>query len=131
MDLMKSLELQLDNATDVLAQVPHGSDHQQRKRLAAACDRLKVVIESPVDLTTRLMFSVCNALSLCLHDFFQVCCETMHSDVSQLHEATAVRVAMELGLFDAVARSSNEEFDVEDLSVATGADSLLIGKAAT
>ena len=62
---------------------------------------------------------------------FQPCCDTEFIVVSELHEATAVRVAMEIGMFDAVVRLPNEKFDVEHLSMATGADSLLIGKAAT
>ena len=58
MELMMKLEEDLDSATDALKSLPHGSDTQQRKNLAAACDRLRATIESPVDLTTRLLFSV-------------------------------------------------------------------------
>lgn len=34
-------------------------EEQERKQLLQACDRLKSKLESPVDLTTRLVFSVC------------------------------------------------------------------------
>ena len=37
---------------------------------------------------------------------------------------------MELGIFNALVQSNKTEFDVHDLSTATGGDALLIGNSA-
>ncbi|KAF9889280.1 hypothetical protein FE257_007388 [Aspergillus nanangensis] len=81
-------------------------DPQQRAELYQACDRLKSQCESPLDKTLRLLYTC--------------------------HQAITVRLAVDLKLFDAIAKLSSESEDskvrVGQLAEDVQADPKLVGR---
>ncbi|CAG7931716.1 unnamed protein product [Penicillium olsonii] len=81
-------------------------DPQQRTQLSEACDRLKRQCESPVDKTIKLLYSC--------------------------HQAIAIRLAVDLKLFDAIVKRASESEDgrvrVGQLSEDVKADPKLVGR---
>lgn len=81
-------------------------DPQQRAQLFQACDRLRSQCESPVDKTLRLLYTC--------------------------HQAITVRLAVDLKLFDAIAKRTSESEDgkvrVGQLSEDVKADPKLVGR---
>ncbi|KAJ5893759.1 hypothetical protein N7495_005450 [Penicillium taxi] len=78
---------------------------QERRDLLQACDRLKSKLESPMDITARLMLSG--------------------------HQAMAIRLSVDLKIFDAIAKISlsTDTFSVHDLYNEIGhAEPLLIAR---
>ncbi|KAJ5084660.1 hypothetical protein NUU61_009239 [Penicillium alfredii] len=80
------------------------ADEEERKLLLQACDRLKSRLETPFDFTARLSFSG--------------------------HQAMAIRLAVDLKLFDTIARLSTQSqdgfFTTDQLSESTDAEPLLV-----
>ncbi|CAI7648734.1 unnamed protein product [Penicillium glandicola] len=81
-------------------------DPQQQAQLYEACDRLRSQCESPLDKTLRLLYTC--------------------------HQAIAVRLAVDLKLFDAIAKRASEDEDgkvrVGQLSEDVKADPKLVGR---
>ncbi|MCJ1311746.1 hypothetical protein MMC25_005419 [Agyrium rufum] len=73
-------------------------EESERAELLAACDRLKGKLGNPFEATLRFVFAA--------------------------HQAMALRVAIDMKLFDAAASSG--DIAVEELATKTGADALLI-----
>ncbi|KAJ5586919.1 uncharacterized protein N7459_002684 [Penicillium hispanicum] len=81
-------------------------EEQERKQLLQACDQLKSKLESPIDLTTRLIFSG--------------------------HQAMALRLGVDLKLFDAMAAKANQSTNglvhIDELAEEIHAEPLLIAR---
>ncbi|KAJ6119430.1 hypothetical protein N7523_003710 [Penicillium sp. IBT 18751x] len=78
-------------------------DETERRQVLQACDRLKAKLETPMDTTARLVFSA--------------------------HQAMALRLGIDMKLFDAMAKASKsaeEPFNVQDWCEETGSDPLLV-----
>ncbi|KAJ5139730.1 hypothetical protein N7448_003138 [Penicillium atrosanguineum] len=78
-------------------------DETERRQVLQACDRLKAKLETPMDTTARLVFSS--------------------------HQAMAVRLGIDMKLFDAMAKASKlaeDPFNVQDWCEETGSDPLLV-----
>lgn len=94
----------IDSATSSGA--VEGLDEQQRAQLYSACDRLRSQCETPLDKTLRLLYTC--------------------------HQAIAVRLAVDLKLFDAISKRSSENQDgkvrVGQLSEDVQADPKLVGR---
>ncbi|KAH8744648.1 S-adenosyl-L-methionine-dependent methyltransferase [Hyaloscypha finlandica] len=71
-----------------------------RQQLLQACSKLQSAFESPFEFTLRVIFSG--------------------------HQAMALRLGVDLKLFDAAARKNGDEISIEELSEATKADPLLV-----
>ena len=97
------------------------NDHE-RKELLQACERLQSAYETPLDVVTRLYYSVCMLDSNIRYT---------HVDNMQSPQAIVLRVGVDLKLFDAMAKLSNEitnrEVSVQQLADETGAEPLLLG----
>ncbi|KAL7952231.1 sterigmatocystin 8-O-methyltransferase precursor [Trichoderma compactum] len=95
------------NVKELIAQVnaaaqqgASGVDDSERKQLLAAVDKLRASYETPFETTIRVVFSG--------------------------HQAIAIRLAVDSGLFDAAAKLPQDNITVKQLAKDTGVDELLV-----
>jgi hypothetical protein len=80
---------------------PRGEiDEEQRKALYWTCEAMKTHLEHPLETTARVIFGT--------------------------HRFASLRLGIEIGVFDAMAKANGEARDVEQLAKETGAEPALV-----
>jgi hypothetical protein len=107
-------------------------DEQQRTQLSQACDQLKNLCESPLERTAKLLFSVrLSVWVVVIHPYIPW---TTNTDGPEAYQAVALRLGVDLKLFDAVVSRSSQEQDgkvnVHQIAEDTKADPTLLSMLA-
>ncbi|RFU78912.1 sterigmatocystin 8-o-methyltransferase precursor [Trichoderma arundinaceum] len=98
---MSTKEL-LTKLREAIEQGPSKISDDERKDLLAACEQLRTSYETPFETTLRIMFSG--------------------------HQAIAIRLGVDMKLFDAAAKQPQDNVTIKQLADDTGADPLLISR---
>lgn len=98
-------------------------DSNERRELLQACEQLRNICETPLDTIIRLYYSV---------DYSLIPLWESYTDLEQGPQMIILRLAVDLKLFDSMAKLSdqkaNKDVLIEQLSFETGAEPLLIGR---
>ncbi|EDO03575.1 hypothetical protein SS1G_06056 [Sclerotinia sclerotiorum 1980 UF-70] len=96
-DLIKQINEVVDSPPS-----PNAISDEERVALLASLDKLRAVVETPVDFTTRVIFGA--------------------------HEQVGLRLGIEMGIFNTMAAIGAGELDVSEIAQRTGAAKLLVSR---
>jgi hypothetical protein len=118
---------ELISSIHAAADSPGNVNEEERSNLLAACDRLKSKLESPREAALR------PSLTRSTDIHINICSYTDFLCFSQPHQAIALRLAIDMKLFDAATGFSSDGnvIPLEDPSSKMDADPLLVSKYAT
>ena len=105
-------------------------DESQRVELVAACEKLKATLESPFEVTSRILFGVSRRAL----PSQSPCALTRNTDeryIRQTHQAIALRLGIDLKIFDvAIATATTgTPVTVAELAIESKAEPQLISQS--
>ena len=136
MSLSTQAEVEVMSVSDVIQTLnatadapPSNVTEEERAGLLAACDMLRASLESPVEATVRFVFAVsCPTINPRFRNGDLINPSGYH----QTHQSSALRLAIDMKIFDAIAKLTATTnvggTSIEQLAAETGADQLLISK---